>query len=62
MKKQVEKASQLQKDLEATKGETQKLEQAKNDAEAKVKTLEQEKADLQKQIPKPAEATPEPLK
>jgi hypothetical protein len=74
LKKQVEQAAQLQKDLDAAKGETQKLQQengqlqkdlaaakgeveksqqAKNDAEAKIKTLEQEKADLQKQIPKP---------
>jgi hypothetical protein len=72
LKKQVEKLSQLQKDLDAAKGETQKVQQengqlqkdlaaakgeksqqAKTDAEAKIKTLEQEKADLQKQIPKP---------
>ena len=60
--KAAEKVSQLQKDIDAAKSVGEKLEQAKNDAEAKVKTLEQEKADLQKQIPKPAETKPEPPK
>ena len=50
-----EKALQLQKDLDAAKSEVEKAEQAKKDAEAKIKTLEQEKADLQKRVSKPAE-------
>ena len=50
-----EKALQLQKDLDAAKSEVEKGAQAKKDAEAKIKTLEQEKADLQKRVSKPAE-------
>jgi len=48
-----EKVSQLQKDLDAAKSEVEKAEQAKKDAEAKIKTLEQENADLQKRVSKP---------
>ena len=49
------KASQLQKDLDAAESEVEKAEQAKKDAEARIKTLEQENADLQKRVSKPAE-------
>ena len=53
-KNQAEKVVQLQKDFDAAKGEVEKLGQSQKDAEAKIKTLEQENADLRKQIPKPA--------
>jgi septal ring factor EnvC (AmiA/AmiB activator) len=41
-----EKTSQLQKDLAAAQNEARKAEETKKDAEAKLKTLEQENADL----------------
>ena len=56
--KQAEKLSQaeqekaqLQKDLDAMKGEAEKAEQGKNEAETKITTLEQENADLKEQAP-----------
>ena len=45
-----EKMLQLQKDLDAAKGEVGKAEQAKKDAEAKIKTLEQENAGVKVQV------------
>ncbi len=41
-----EKTLQLQKDLAAARNEVKKAEQAQKDTEAKIKTLEQENADL----------------
>ena len=52
-----EKLAQLQKDLDAAKSEVEKAEQAKKDADARIKTLEQENADLQKRASKPEEPT-----
>jgi septal ring factor EnvC (AmiA/AmiB activator) len=50
-KNQTEKVSQLQKDLDAVKGEVDKARQArKKDAEAKTKALEQENANFKEQI------------
>lgn len=59
MAKAEDKAAQLQKDLDAAKGEVENSGQAKKDAEAKIKTLEQENADLQKRISKPETAKPD---
>ena len=58
MAKAEEKMAQLQKDLDAAKGDAEKSDLAKKDAEAKIKRLEQENADLQKKVPNPV---PEPI-
>ena len=42
---------QLQTDLDAVKAEAEKAEQAKNDADARIETLEVENADIKKQAP-----------
>jgi len=47
-----EKTAQLQKDLDAAKNEARKANQARLEAEDKIKKLEQENADLKKRIPK----------
>ena len=47
-----EKASQLQKDLASAKSEIEKANQAKKEAEAKIKTLDQESTDLKDRIKK----------
>lgn len=53
-----EKTAQLQKDLDAAKGDAEKADLAKRDADAKIKTLEQENADFKKRGPTPV---PEPV-
>jgi chromosome segregation ATPase len=46
-------SAQLQKDLDTAKSEAKKASQAKQEAEAKIKMLEQEIADLQKRVSEP---------
>ena len=46
--------AQLQTELDAAKSEVEKSAQAEKDADAKIKTLEQENAALRKPAPKPA--------
>ena len=44
-------ASQFERDIAAAKSQVKKAEQARMDAEAKIKTLEKENADLRKKGP-----------
>jgi chromosome segregation ATPase len=45
--------AQLQNDLDAARGEVKKSEQARQEADAKIKSMEQKIADLQKRAPEP---------
>jgi len=51
LEQEKEKATRLQKDLDAAKNETRNERMARLAAEARIKKLEQENADLRKRIP-----------